>query len=112
MNQGNPNQLFLGTYRLYRTDNAKAPSAGDVNWHAISPDLTTGCTGAAPNGARGCFLSAARCLRRRRRRLHRHPRRLGLVSPTPSPAQPDLDPVGKASFPNRPSAISRSTGSN
>ena len=24
MNQANPNQLFLGTYRLYRTDNAKA----------------------------------------------------------------------------------------
>ena len=23
-----PNQLFLGTYRLYRTDNAKAPSRG------------------------------------------------------------------------------------
>ena len=24
MNQDNPNQLFLGTYRLYRTDNAEA----------------------------------------------------------------------------------------
>ena len=28
MNKSNPNQLFLGTYRLYRTDNAEAPSAG------------------------------------------------------------------------------------
>ena len=32
MNQSHPNQLFLGTYRLYRTDNAKAatrrPSGG------------------------------------------------------------------------------------
>ena len=54
----NPNQLFLGTYRLYRTDNAKAPSAGDVKWKAISADLTTGCTGTAPNGARNCTISA------------------------------------------------------
>jgi uncharacterized repeat protein (TIGR01451 family) len=58
MNQLNPNQLFLGTYRLYRTDNAKAASAGDVLWKAISPDLTSGCTGTAPNGARNCTLSA------------------------------------------------------
>ena len=58
MNKANPNQLFLGTYRLYRTDNAEAPSGGDVHWDAISPDLTTGCTGTAPNGARGCFISA------------------------------------------------------
>ncbi|MGE5155934.1 MAG: hypothetical protein ACM3JP_00370, partial [Betaproteobacteria bacterium] len=58
MNQGNPNQLFLGTYRLYRTDNAKAPTASDVHWDAISPDLTSGCTGGAANGARGCVLSA------------------------------------------------------
>ena len=58
LNQVNPNQLYLGSYRLYRTDNAKAPSAGDVLWHAISPDLTSGCPGAAPNGARACVLSA------------------------------------------------------
>lgn len=58
LNQNNPNQLFLGTYRLYRTDNAKAQSAGDVKWNAISPDLTTGCTGASPNGARNCTVSA------------------------------------------------------
>jgi uncharacterized repeat protein (TIGR01451 family) len=58
MNKGNPNQLFLGTYRLYRTDNAEATSGADVHWDAISPDLTTGCTGTAPNGARGCLISA------------------------------------------------------
>ena len=58
MNQRNPSQLFLGTYRLYRTDNAKATSAGDVRWKIISPDLSSGCTGAAPNGGRGCFISA------------------------------------------------------
>jgi uncharacterized repeat protein (TIGR01451 family) len=58
MNQLNPSQLFLGTYRLYRTDNARAATAADVKWKAISPDLTSGCTGPAPNGARGCFLSA------------------------------------------------------
>ena len=34
MNRGNTNQLFLGTYRLYRTDNAEAPSGGDVHWDA------------------------------------------------------------------------------
>jgi photosystem II stability/assembly factor-like uncharacterized protein len=58
LNKENPNQLYLGTYRLYRTDNAKALSAGDVAWKAISPDLTTGCTGTAPNGARNCSISA------------------------------------------------------
>lgn len=58
INRDNPKQLFLGTFRLYRTDNAKAPSAGDVKWKAISPDLTSGCTGIAPNGARNCSISA------------------------------------------------------
>ncbi len=58
MNQDNPNQLFLGTYRLYRTDNAKAPGAADVTWKPISGDLTAGCTGPAPNGGRGCTISA------------------------------------------------------
>jgi len=57
-NRGNTNQMFLGTYRLYRTNNAEAPSAGDVQWKPVSPDLTGGCTGAAPNGARGCVISA------------------------------------------------------
>lgn len=57
-NRGNVNQMFLGTYRLYRTDNAEAPSSGDVTWKPISGDLTTGCTGTAPNGARGCLISA------------------------------------------------------
>jgi uncharacterized repeat protein (TIGR01451 family) len=57
-NRANPNQMFLGTYRLYRSDNVEAPSAGDVHFDVISPDLTTGCTEAAPNGARGCLISA------------------------------------------------------
>ncbi|HET7449009.1 MAG TPA: hypothetical protein VFJ78_00295 [Gaiellaceae bacterium] len=58
LNLNNVNQLYLGTYRLYRTDNAKATSAGDVKWNAISGDLTSGCTGIAPNGARNCTISA------------------------------------------------------
>jgi uncharacterized repeat protein (TIGR01451 family) len=58
MNKANTNQLFLGTYRLYRTDNARAGSAGDVTWKIISPDLTSGCAGTAPNGARNCTISA------------------------------------------------------
>jgi uncharacterized repeat protein (TIGR01451 family) len=56
-NRGNVNQMFLGTYRLYRSDNVEAPSAGDVTFAPISGDLTSGCTGTAPNGARGCFIS-------------------------------------------------------
>jgi uncharacterized repeat protein (TIGR01451 family) len=58
LNKENVNQLFLGTYRMYRSDNAKAPSAGDVTWKPISGDLSTGCEGPAPNGGRGCFISA------------------------------------------------------
>jgi uncharacterized repeat protein (TIGR01451 family) len=58
LNKDNPNQLYLGTYRLYRTDNARAASASDVSWSTISPDLTGGCTGTAPNGARNCTISA------------------------------------------------------
>jgi uncharacterized repeat protein (TIGR01451 family) len=58
LNQEDPNQLFLGTYRLYRTDNARTANAGDVKWKAISGDLTTGCAGTAPNGARNCTISA------------------------------------------------------
>jgi uncharacterized repeat protein (TIGR01451 family) len=58
MNKRNPSQLLLGTYRLYRTDNARTAKAADVRWKAISPDLTSGCAGTAPNGARGCLVSA------------------------------------------------------
>lgn len=58
MNQGNGNQLLYGTYRVYRTDNAEAPNAGDVFWKPISGDLTSGCTGPAPNGGRNCTITA------------------------------------------------------
>ena len=58
LNQQNTNQLFTATFRLYRTDNAKADDPGDVHFNTISPDLTSGCTGAAPNGARACVISA------------------------------------------------------
>jgi len=58
LNQQNTSQLFTATFRLYRTDNAETPNPGDVQFNAISPDLTTGCTGAAPNGARACVISA------------------------------------------------------
>ncbi|HYK94784.1 MAG TPA: hypothetical protein VE011_02805 [Candidatus Dormibacteraeota bacterium] len=57
-NRGNVNQLFLGTYRVYRTNNAETASAPDVTWAPISGDLTSGCTGGAANGARGCLISA------------------------------------------------------
>ncbi|HET7421128.1 MAG TPA: hypothetical protein VFL27_12175 [Candidatus Dormibacteraeota bacterium] len=58
LNQANPNQLFIGSYRLYRTDDAKTQLAGDVQWNVISPDLTSGCKGPAPNGARNCTLTS------------------------------------------------------
>lgn len=57
-NELHTNQLFLGTYRLYRADNAEAAAAADVKWRPISGDLTTGCLGAAPNTGRGCLISA------------------------------------------------------
>ena len=57
-NRGNVNQMFLGTYRVYRTDNAETANAGDVTWTPISGDLTSGCPASAPNGARGCLISA------------------------------------------------------
>ena len=74
MNPSNPNQLFIGTYRLYRTDNARTPAASDVQWKTISGDLTTGCTGAAPNGARNCTISAIG-VGGGQRRVHRLARR-------------------------------------
>ncbi len=58
MDPGNPDRLYLGTYRVYRTDNATTPNAGDVHWNLISGDLTSGCTGSASNGGRGCTISA------------------------------------------------------
>jgi uncharacterized repeat protein (TIGR01451 family) len=54
LNPNNPNQLLVGSYRMYRTDDAR----GSASWNVISPDLTTGCTGSAPNGARTCAISA------------------------------------------------------
>jgi uncharacterized repeat protein (TIGR01451 family) len=54
LNPNNPNQLFVGSFKLYRTDDARRTA----KWNAISPDLTTGCTGTAPNGARTCAISA------------------------------------------------------
>lgn len=57
MNKLNPEQLFLGTYRVYRTNNAKATDTADVTWEPISGDLTSGCSGSAPNGARSCTIT-------------------------------------------------------
>ena len=57
-NQGNSNQLFTGTDKVYRSDNAETPVASDVLWQPISDDLTSGCTGSASNGGRACVISA------------------------------------------------------
>ncbi len=45
-------RLYMGTYRVYRTDDHAD------HWQVISPDLTSGCGGAAPNGGRACVISA------------------------------------------------------
>jgi uncharacterized repeat protein (TIGR01451 family) len=58
LDQGDTSKLLTGTYRVYRTDNAEAPVASDVQWQPISGDLTSGCTGSASNGGRGCVISA------------------------------------------------------
>jgi uncharacterized repeat protein (TIGR01451 family) len=58
LDPANSNRLYLGTYRVFRADNAKTPNAGDVYWNTISADLTSGCTGPAANGARGCVITA------------------------------------------------------
>jgi uncharacterized repeat protein (TIGR01451 family) len=58
MDPSNPNRLYFGSDHVYRTDNPKASQAADVLWQQISPNLTSGCPGTAPNGARACALSA------------------------------------------------------
>ena len=52
LDPGNYQRLYLGTYRLYRSNNR------GTSWTAISGDLTGGCTGLAENGARGCVIGA------------------------------------------------------
>jgi len=47
------NRLYLGTYRVYRTDNR-----GDL-WQSISPDLTTGCTSSSASPTTyACVITA------------------------------------------------------
>lgn len=45
-------RLFMGTFRVYRSDDHAD------HWQAISPDLTSGCPGGAPNGGRACVISS------------------------------------------------------
>ncbi len=48
-----PNRLYLGTYRVYRTDNR-----GD-QWQVISSDLTTGCTSSSASPTTyACVITA------------------------------------------------------
>ena len=94
--------MFLGTYRLYRTDNAEAPQRRRRDAGSRSAgDLTSGCTGAAPNGARGCFISRDRRGRRRRRRVRRHRRRLDPGQPRRGrpPTRPTWQPRRRGTLP-------------
>jgi uncharacterized repeat protein (TIGR01451 family) len=104
LNQDDPSQLFLGTYRLYRTDNAKAPSANDVLWHAISPDLTDGCTGTAPNGAASCTLSAIGVGGGDAVYTGSLDGRVYLSTDAQVSSSPSWDRIGKGRLPNRPVA--------
>ncbi len=104
MNKDNPNQLFLGTYRLYRTDNAKAPKASQVHWNAISPDLTGGCTGTAPNGARTCALSAIGVGGGTAVYVGTLDGKLWLSTDGQVSSSPTWTQVGKGQLPNRPIA--------
>jgi hypothetical protein len=102
MNKGNTDQLFLGSYRLYRTDNAKAASAGDVaGRHQRRPHerLHRDRTQRRPR------LPPQRDRRggRRRGRLHRRRRRLVYVSPDAVTSDnPSWTRVGQGVLPNRP----------
>src|SRR5262249_18763488 len=42
-NRADPNQMFLGTYRLYRSNNAGTPPAGERARELSSPEPTPGC---------------------------------------------------------------------
>ena len=101
MNQDNPNQLFLGHLPPLPHRQREGAAAGDVTWKPISPDLTSGCTGTAPNGARGCVISRDR-RRRRRRPSTPAPTTAGSRSArTRRRARPDLD-AGRQERPAEP----------
>ena len=115
MNQDNPNQLFLGTYRLYRTDNAKARLAPATSGGSRSAATSRAAApGAAPNGGRGCFISADRHRRRRRGRLHGLRRGLRLRQPGRGQTSdnPTWTRVGNALPEPAGQRVSPSTGSN
>lgn len=104
LNQDNPNQLFLGTYRLYRTNNGKAAKAGDVHWTAISGDLTSGCTGTAPNGARTCAISAIGIGGGTAAWVGTLDGKVWLSPDAQTSSNPTWTQVGKHQLPNRPIA--------
>ncbi len=104
MDPDHPSRLYLGTFRVYRTDNAKAVSAPDVVWTAISPDLTTGCAGAAPNGARGCLLTAFGATAGAPALYTGSDDGVVYFTPDATVAAPSWTRVDKAPLPNRPLA--------
>ncbi len=76
LNQNNTNQLFVGSYRMYRTNTAQTTA----QWSPISPDLTTRLHGHCTE--RRSHLRDLRDRRRRRdRRVRRHARRARLGQP-------------------------------
>ena len=103
MNQGNPNQLFLGTYRVYRTDNAKADDAAARSLDRDQPRPHVGLHRRRGEWRARLPDQRARCLERRQRRLCRDTRRLGPVQPRRGDEPvADLDPRGPERLPEPP----------
>ena len=105
LNQDNPNQLFLGTYRLYRTDNAKTAIGGRraVEDDQRRPDHRL----RRARTERRAELHDLRDRRRRRRgRVHRLARRPALGQPGRSDQrQPDLDQGRQGQGPAGPAGL-------
>ena len=104
MNQGNPNQLFLGTYRVYRTDNAKADDAARRPLDRDQPGPHVGLH--RRRGEWRARLPDQRARRLERRATASMPGPLeGWVQFSPDAVtnpSPTWTRVGQSIFPNRP----------
>ena len=93
--------MFLGTYRLYRTDNAEAPRPATSTGTRSAVTSRPAAPGTPSNGARGLRDQRGRRGRRRRRGLHRVRRRQGLRQPArghrAGPARPDAKRMARTS---------------
>ena len=103
-NRGNVNQMFLGTYRLYRTDNAEAPSGRRRDLDADQRRPHQRLHRCRPQRRPRLLHLRGRRGRRRRRRLGRHRRRPRLGQPERGRRRTTRrgPASARACFPNRP----------